>query len=157
MPERGAGLVANQDGSGAWTQVQPVNATFTFPINSGSGGVATYSRSNLQIFYGTQQAPGLYGTQCRTTPAPTKTVKGSVAGLQPTDSAFVSLGGAVALRTGLGGRGYTLTGVRDGPQDLVASRSTINISGSVISGLDVSTVNSTPYGRLRAQYDVQSE
>jgi hypothetical protein len=128
---------AYQDGTGAWTQVQPVNSTFTFPINSGKGGVAyTQDGTNLAILYGTQQELNGYGVQCgeSMSTAPTKTVAGSVAGLQPTDNAYISLGGGSAIVSGLGSPNFTLTGVQDGTFDLVASRSSL-----VISGTDVST------------------
>jgi hypothetical protein len=128
---------AYQDGTGAWTQVQPVNSTFTFPINSGKGGVAyLQGGTNLLILYGTEQELNGYGVQCSVSmsTAPTKTVAGSVAGLQPTDNAYISLGAGSAFVSGLGSPNFMLTGVRDGTFDLVASRSSL-----VIAGTDVST------------------
>jgi hypothetical protein len=127
---------AYQDGTGAWTQVQPVNATFTFPINSGKGGVAyTQDGTNLAILYGTQQELNGYGVQCGEpmSTEPTKTVAGSVAGLQATDNASISLGGGSAFVSGLASQNFTLTDVQDGTFDLVASRSSLVIDGSNVS------------------------
>ncbi|HUF68231.1 MAG TPA: hypothetical protein VMM79_06215 [Longimicrobiales bacterium] len=130
------GWFAYQDGTGAWTQVQPVNSTFTFPINSGKGGVAyMQDGTNLAILYGTQQELNGYGVQCGESMStePTKTVAGSVAGLQPTDNAYITLGGGTAIVSGLASPNFTLTGVRDGTFDLVASRSSVVISGQNVS------------------------
>jgi hypothetical protein len=126
--------LAYQDGTGPWTQVQPNNGTFSFPVNSGRGGVAfVASGTQLQIFLGTQAELNLYGARCGGTGTiASKTVNGTMSGLAATDQGFVTFGGSSAVVTS-GQSAFTLQNVFEGAFDLVASRSSLSIQGTNIT------------------------
>lgn len=80
----------------------------------------------LSVFYGTQAELNSQGTtQCFTGSG--KTVNGSVAGVTPPQSAEISLGTSSASPPS-GSNTFQLTDVPDGALDLVASRSTTNLT-----------------------------
>jgi hypothetical protein len=125
---------AYQDGVGAWTQVQPNDGMFSFPINSGRGGVAVVrDGTDLEIYFGTQAELNLYGTRCGGTgTTASKTVNGTMSGLAVTDQGFVTFGGSTAVVTA-GQSAFTLQNVFEGASDLVASRSSLSIQGTSVT------------------------
>jgi hypothetical protein len=81
---------------------------------------------DLSIFYGTQTELNTQGTsQCQAGAG--KTVNGTVANVSATQTADVSLGPSFASVTG-GATTFQLTDVPDGALDLIASRSTFNLT-----------------------------
>jgi hypothetical protein len=118
---------AVQDGLATWARVTPgANSDYKFSINSPTGGVAYVTSINgsfvLNIVYGTQAELVAQGT----TLCPgglTKTLSGTVGGLDAGDVATIALGGVSA--TASGNTSYILNTVPGGVQDLIASDATI--------------------------------
>lgn len=122
--------VAAQDGSGAWQQVVGSNNTYSFNIGT-RGGLAFVTQNaandfDITFYYGTLGELQVNATDLCPT-ASTKTVSGSVAGLNPTGGqAMVTLGGAVAL-VSAPQTTFTLNEVPSGTVDLIAARSALNL------------------------------
>lgn len=124
--------VAAQNATGSWQRVTGVANSYSFSI-SANGGVAYVTQNgaddySLNLFYGSLselQARG--GAVCPT--AATKTVLGSVAGLNAgaLGRAQVTLGSASAIVVAPS-TAFTLSEVASGVLDLVAARSTTNLS-----------------------------
>jgi len=121
--------VAIQDGSGAWTRVNPTaGTTYTFNFPSGRGGVATVtvdgSETDLTVLYATLTELTSFAGTVNNDGCGDKTVNGSVANVGATEAASVSLGysSAFVFMTTT----FQLTDVANGPQDLVAVRRDIN-------------------------------
>ena len=125
--------VAFQDGSGPWTQVVGVNNTYEFTITSDKGAIAFVTDEGFLtyetgIYYATREELNAIGTsQCTSPDEVTKTVDGSVAGLGLTDQATVTLGGAFTTVLGSGSLNFTIQGVPEGVQDLIASKTALDI------------------------------
>lgn len=113
---------AIQDGSAAWTErldtgggILPTGV-YRFGVTQGKGGYA-YATADGRLVVE-------YRTQAELTAAPivvcagSKAVTGTVVGLAPGKTAQVSLGGSTTIAVPNGP--FTITGVADGPQDLVA-------------------------------------
>jgi hypothetical protein len=81
----------------------------------------------LSIFYGTQAELNAQGTS-RCLPGTGKTVNGSVSNVTSTQSATVTLGPSSASVNGSGALTFQLKKVPDGSLDLIASRSSINLT-----------------------------
>jgi hypothetical protein len=128
---------AVKDGDGAWMQVTPDPPnTFSFDINASTGGIATVTEASgeaqLQVILASKQEIEAFATgQCPGSGV-TKTVMGSVAGLQATEQASINMGGAFAS-AGLGQTQFTLAGVNDGPVDLLASA--VAIQTQTVTGM----------------------
>ncbi|MGQ0648229.1 MAG: beta strand repeat-containing protein [Gemmatimonadaceae bacterium] len=125
-------LAAQSGTGGTWTQVAAgANNSYTFNI-TGVGGVAYVTQNatndyDLSIVYGTQAELAAQGPSNCVSPT-LKTVNGTVAGLSgPTEFASVSMASAFASPTSTM-PSFTLTGVPDGPRDLIGTRSSFNIS-----------------------------
>jgi hypothetical protein len=131
--------VGYQSGTGAWTAL-PVAAdrTYSFTVagigaiayvlaNGGNGGQSGYS---IGVIYGS--AADLQALGGGTCAAGTKSVTGTVSGVPTGESASISLGAASTSEV-VGP--FTLTGVADGPHDLVATRDFVNISDQGASKL----------------------
>jgi len=138
--ETGAPLwVAIQDGTGPWTQVVGANNTYTFSLSSEKAGVAfvtdngSGAYSTFLYYASTSELVSFGGSQCTTPGEITKTVHGSVSGLGLTDQATVTLGGAYANVQGAGASTFTLEGVSQGPQDLIATRVIFSLDGGVVT------------------------
>ncbi len=128
---------AYQDGTGAWTEVLPdAENKYAFDILSGRGGVAftvePTGEATTQIRFGTQQELDLQGAGLCGAAGTGKTVNGTVANVGATDQAYVSLGGATTSLLGATGTSFQLMDVPDGMVDLIASRSTLTISGTSV-------------------------
>ena len=135
--------VAFQDGDGAWTRAQPVlsgsNTTFRSEFSAGRGGIATLSRAGdnmtvLSVLYGTPAELVTAGdTNPRDCgPAPAKTLLGTVAQLEPNETAFVSASFNSRVRVSVE-RSFELKGLASGPRDLLATRTTRIDGGDVIT------------------------
>jgi len=125
---------AFQDGNGPWTRVAPdANKVFRFQINGDRGGFAYVTQSEsgpiqFVLYYTRAEMIALGSDSCAIGGG--KVVNGSVSGLGPLESAIVSLGGATANVSTGGPTNFTLSPVEEGPQDLVAARWAISLSGS---------------------------
>jgi hypothetical protein len=123
--------VAAQDGTGAWTRVaQGANNTFTFNLATAKGGLAAVTQNGdddftLSVLYGTKEqftaATAGGATVCTTAPTGTKTVNGSVTGVDAEDLVIVALGDQFKFVLP-GTTTFTFTGVPDGNLDLIATR-----------------------------------
>lgn len=127
---------AVQDGAGAWTRVIANGSTFSFDVNSATGGVAfastTGNSAATTVYYGTKAELTAKGVQsCPTATA--KTVTGTTAGLSGTDQGFVSFGGRATVVIPAVSTSFTLNGVADGSRDLIATRSTVAFNGTSVS------------------------
>jgi len=128
---------AYQDGSGPWTRVTAdANKVFRFQVNADKGAFA-YATTDEDgsyhfIWYYTRAEMIRLGSNpCAVGGG--KEVNGSVSGLGALESAIISMGGSVA-NVNLGGPStFTLPAVEDGPQDLVAARWALSLSGSTPS------------------------
>ena len=136
--------VAFQDGDGAWTRALPdvsggATTRFTHPFSSNRGAIASVTPvldgefTLLRVFYGTPDelpTDGIAGSpDC--VGASSKTLHGSVSGLDATDFAQVNVGqfirSSVVPRFGTD---FALEGVPAGPQDLLATRSRTEADGT---------------------------
>jgi hypothetical protein len=133
---RPAVWVAYQDGTGPWTRVAGAGGIYNFHINSSGGGIAVVRQ--LVQFY-TTSVTYLTQAELQATlascgedasdvvnpyPAGSKTIHGTIARLNAGTSAQILLGSANAGQFGVSGpaTAFQLSGVLDGPQDLVALR-----------------------------------
>lgn len=139
--------VAVQDGTGPWVPIQPVSAvsrapgraaaaTYQFAISSDKAGLTTVFESNgsaqINVFYATKNELGFQGdVHCPGTGI-TKSATGTVAGLGPLDQATISIGGPFAIVTGAGPFDFTVTGIPDGPVDLIASQTETTFGGGSV-------------------------
>lgn len=130
---------AVQDGTGAWTRVQPANNAFTFTVSSGRAGIAFVDQNPngsfaLSVFY---FAANEFGAQedAQCAQIGSKTVNGSVAGISGQQGAGIAMGNSFASVLPGGPTTFTLNLVRDGLVDLLASRNTLTISGTSVSSV----------------------
>lgn len=128
---------AVQDGDGPWTRVNQVANGFSFSLSTGRAGIAYVTQTpdgsyTLSVLYFTAEEVGAQGTGLCNEQG-SKTVTGSVAGLSGTQQASIALGGQSATVVPGGPTSFTVSNVRDGPVDLLASRSTLVIDGTSIS------------------------
>lgn len=146
--------VGYQDGNGAWIQVQGVPSgadySYTFTLNQRLGGVAyvvtTTCGRYTWVNYGTaDELATSYLSDCGSTAANTKTIHGTLVGGVDGHYSTVSLGGRFASVVGESGD-FTVEGVADGPQDLVAFRGNIGGSDKIIRrlGLDLPNGSKIP-------------
>ncbi|HEV8264485.1 MAG TPA: hypothetical protein VGQ06_06010 [Gemmatimonadales bacterium] len=117
--------LAYKDGAGAWTPVVGVGDVYTFTIDSGSGVLAFVqlrpgAMTEVRVHYMTQ-AEFTAGplTICVPIPSVGRTITGTAAGLDMTETAWISLGGGGVGVNGGGPLAFTLTNVSDGTHDLV--------------------------------------
>jgi hypothetical protein len=125
--------VAFQDGNGAWTHVEPTVAggkiTFRSDFSTDRGAVArvTSSRdfSSLVVQYGTPAELEAVGDtnprDCGSVVS--KTLLGTIAGVDTNEAATISTGGGVRTRAFPGQGGFVLNAVPGGRQDILATRS----------------------------------
>lgn len=136
--------VAFQDGDGVWTRAQPVSdgndVTFQQVFTANRGAIATArtvqpGQTVLSIQYGLTSELALFGdtnpAHCGQ-PVP-KTLLGTVAGLGTSDFAAVNAGfgsRAIVAPQGTGNNNYSLSALIDGPQDVLATRTTQVVGGT---------------------------
>jgi len=128
--------VAFQDGDGPWTQASPTaaggNQTFQYGFQTNRGGIATVMLGGggltvVSVLYG---APAELATAGITKPIfcgepVSKTLLGTVIGLDTDESAVVSGGLLSRSQVAPGGGGaFALKALPSGPHDLVAARTT---------------------------------
>ncbi len=120
---------AVQDGNGPWQVVQPVNGNYTFQVASGKAGLALVldggALKTLNLFYATtaefQQKDAMVSLQNFLTCNPLASVSGSIAGQNPV-SDFIPLGmGEAGTMVVPGQSTFTLTTLKSGVKDLMAS------------------------------------
>jgi hypothetical protein len=120
--------VAIQDGTGAWTRVNPTSgSTYSFAFPSGKGGVATVDTvgagTDLSVIYATlAEFTAATSTINNGGCSSDKTVNGSVSGVGATELASVTLGSSGAFVIPAVSTSFVLNNVPAGPQDLVATR-----------------------------------
>lgn len=135
--------VGYQDGGNGWAQAAGSNNTYSFNIAS-TGGVAWVTQSGttnyeLFVYYGTASELNAYGAGFCTTPL-TKTVTGTVAGLGASDQASIQFGGRSPSSGGtFASPAFSISGVPDGPRDLVGSRSAFDIQNP-LAGFQINKV-----------------
>jgi uncharacterized membrane protein len=124
---------AFKDGNGPWTQVNGVVAgdgtTYTFDITQSTGAFAVVTGSasdgyQTSVTYGTQAQLSGNNGQCPTAPF-TRTLNGSVAGIDPTDQVIIAMGGSGANAAAAPGT-FQLQNVLDAPSDLIAVRNSVS-------------------------------
>lgn len=128
---------ARQDGSGAWERVLPSSGnTYNFTFTQGRGGIALVDTvgpgTELTVLYATTADFGNIADVLSFGGCAVKTFNGVVAGLGATDIATVSVAYSSAMLLGSVSSIYQLTGVPDGPQDLIAARASM-ASGSPVT------------------------
>jgi hypothetical protein len=119
---------AVQDGNGAWTRVLPTGNAFNFTLNSAVGGVAyrylVNSSGGTEIRFSSRAELVSAATPDCSFQTGTKTLNGSVAGFTAgTHAVDIRMGGGTASPAAPGS--FTVTGVRDGAQDLLATRTAV--------------------------------
>jgi hypothetical protein len=119
--------VAQQDGSGAWSRVNPTaGSSYTFNFASGRGGIATVDTVgtgfDVNVIYGTAAEFTSFAGTANFGGCSAKSVNGSVANVATTDVATVALGYSSTTVIPAVSSNFTLESVADGPQDLVAVR-----------------------------------
>ena len=128
--------MAVQSDGGAWTRLTVTGSSITFNVGT-RVGVAVVERGftagsyETSVLYGSAAELAAMGAQgCEIGGAAGKRLTGSVAGVGPGDFAQVQLGasGAQVLP---GSTTFTLADVPAGPQDLVATRSTLSDQGAL--------------------------
>ena len=125
--------VAARDGDGDWVRVQPGGTDeYTFDVTE-NGSIAYVTSSNgsteLFVYHGTQAELSTQGENQCIGGGTTRTVTGSVEGVDPTDQVFVSLGDATTLVLPALDNEFTLENVPEGELDLIATRVSIDDSG----------------------------
>ena len=157
--------VAFQDGDGVWTRVQPVSAPgrteFTYAFASNRGAIATVSPggpllTSLQVFYGTpDELTAVSLSSPRFCGSPFKTLRGSVAGLDTNELAFLDAG---FVSQGLypGTDSFVLNDVLPGPRDILATRLTRTGGFTVLSKLILRRALDLPDGATLPVFDFES-
>jgi hypothetical protein len=127
--------VAYQSEDGPWTRSPVLSRTHTFTIGA-RGGVAWIASSGTnggyetQVVYGTAAELVQFGSQgCGFGESGGKRLTGEVHATPITGFAQIQIGGAW-VRTQPLSRSFVLSGVADGPQDLIASRVDLTKSGT---------------------------
>jgi hypothetical protein len=104
-----------------WRRVTPSGNNFSFAATERVAIAFTFALTNngseLQVRYATRQELSLLGIDCQAS----KTITGSVSGLGSGQRAYVEFDDVRTQATS-SSPGFTLTGVREGNYDLVASR-----------------------------------
>lgn len=134
--------VAFQDGDGAWTRALPEVrgniTTFRQELSSNRGAVATARPiiegvfTALEVMYGApSELPEIGDTSRVDCAAKTKTLTGSVVGLNTSDVAEITAGfSSRASVFPTSGSAFSLEDVSVGPQDLFATRATRSADGA---------------------------
>jgi hypothetical protein len=139
--------VAAQDGNGEWRQILPdvegARTTFRRNFVTDRGGFATLRSSLggaitvLDVLYGTPlelaSASDTNSFDCGGGVA--KNLFGSVAGLDPNESALISTGNILRAPVPAGRTSFHLSGLPSGPRDLLATRTTPLAGGSAVTSL----------------------
>ena len=139
--------VAFQDGDGRWTQAQPVQAdgktVFRHAFTANRAGVAVTrlfrnDLTALSIQYGAPEELAIVGdtnpSHCG--PVISKTLLGTVSGLDTNDVAIISAGfGSRDLSFPAEGNSFALRGLVTGPQDILATRSTRVNNSQVLTSI----------------------
>ncbi len=138
-------FVAVQDGDGPWTRLQGSGNTFTFDLSASRGGVAWVEDlgfgTNLEVFLGTVEELRFFGRdRCDDEPGEGFSVSGSVAGMELTQQARITLGSSATQVIPLAGLNYTLSNVQPGTQDLVATLSSLSSSGDGSFALELEKI-----------------
>jgi hypothetical protein len=115
---------AFQDGTGPWTQVLDSADVYRFDIASARGGYASAGIDGLRVSLATRSELTASAILPCGSGEPTKTVSGTLAGLGLNDVVYVSMGGSWTDNEGgpVAASSFTMTGVQDGDQDLIAYR-----------------------------------
>ncbi|MGI8619580.1 MAG: hypothetical protein ACR2L6_10925, partial [Gemmatimonadaceae bacterium] len=120
---------AFQDGTGAWTQILGSADVYRFNVVSAKGGYAWVRASSFgaTVSLATQAELALATIVPCGAQSALKSVSGTLAGLGTGDVAYVGIGGGGNADDHHGGpvttTSFTLTGIMDGIQDLIAYRS----------------------------------
>lgn len=129
--------VQNGNASAPWTQVAAgPNNSYTFSITS-LGAVAWVTQASastytLTVFYATSSEMGSTN-QCGTPTTNNKTLTGTVTGFTGiTDFVSVNFGGALNSSITQVAPNFTLSGAPDGTHDLLATRSTFNLTSQAL-------------------------
>ena len=126
--------VAYQDGDGAWTQIIGAADVYRFNVAAAKGGYAFVSRgvtATLNVSLATRaELTRSTNSPCGVTVGGLKQLSGTVTGLGSGEVAYVGLGGTYSDPEGGPVVGtFTLFGVHDGNQDLIAYRSSASLFG----------------------------
>ena len=134
-------FVAVRDGAaGPWTRVVPSGTGFThnFSIAASSGAVAVVSVDSgvarTTVYQGsTPELTAIGAAECAVNPpATTRAVPGTVTGMAATEVAYIGMGGWTQSVFGNGS--YSMLNLASGPLDLLATRTTTDVSlNSLIS------------------------
>lgn len=125
--------LAFRDGDGPWTRVTGDDENvYRFQVDGSRGAVAYVTEDDgaplTQVFLFTREEMVFVGqNQCEGVEV-TRTVNGSVTGLGPLETAFISMGSGFATVSGAQGNTFSMTNVEGGPQNLLAARATFDLS-----------------------------
>lgn len=118
--------LAYQEGSGPWTPVSGAGNVYAFAIDSSRGGLAFVqlrpgAQTEVRVHYLTRaEFTASPLTICVPDDVVGHTITGTAAGLDMTETAYISLGGGGAVSVnGTGSLGFTLANVGDGTHDLM--------------------------------------
>ena len=160
--------VAFQDGDGAWTRALPStsngNTVFQFSFSSNRGAIATVTDgglglTDLNVLYGTPSELESVGiTSPRyCSPAVSKTLLGTVAGLGSNDIAFVRAGFASqAFVIPASGPDFALQVLPPGPRDILATRRTRINGDEFLTGIILRRSIDLPDGATLPVFDFGS-
>lgn len=127
--------VASQDGTAAWSRVTAAaDGSYSFNVAGAKGAIAYVvpfgTGYDLEVFYGTQQDLITRGTElCNGASGAGKTITSSIVGASGTDIAVATLGTQAATIDLSQSANISFAGVNNGTVDLIASRSTLTLSG----------------------------
>lgn len=124
---------AVQDGAGAWTRIAPsADGVFRFDVTQSRGGIATVqangTANTLNVYYLTKTEIEQFGTTFCDDPA-ARSLAGSIGGAAATDLVYVGFGNRSTTVVPSQGSTWSLANVQGGTRDLIASRSTLSLSG----------------------------
>jgi len=126
--------IAYRDGtSGPWVQAPGGNGVHTMNLQAERVSLAVVTEAGngargTTVYYALRSELQTLSDGCQG-PEPTKSLSGSVAGLGPESRALISLGSAsTAVQSG-SGPGFNLSGVPDGPQNLLAASAVLQFGG----------------------------
>lgn len=129
---------AAQNGSGAWTRINPTNNTYSFTAGA-TNGVAWVTPADsgflTNVFYGTRAelTAIALGSQCTgaVETGGSKHLTGSFNGADPRGTVTVALGGAIAEAVVTQGTNFSIDHVPVGRRDLVAVVAFPNTNGTL--------------------------
>ena len=158
--------LAFQDGDGAWTRTLPVQRgnkiVFTHTFTSNRGAVATTQLfgavSSVGVQYGAPPELASVGdTVEQFCTLESKTLLGTVAGLDTNETAFVNAGFLARDAVNPGRDDFLLRDLPAGREDILATRTTRANGGGAITAMILRRTPDLPDGTILSVFDFHSE